>query len=148
MKVGRSNVNEKTVFFTLEERNQSKLRFFLGAGSLLNILSFLFLPSNASLVCSTIGILLNILIIFFAFKIKLAPNFLFQLIPWEPVIFIIFGGREIFVTLDSGDFFTVYNLINVAIVLVTLIFIPDLFTYIKGIFKAKRTDSSDLNKTE
>jgi hypothetical protein len=145
MKDWRSIVNEKTVFFNLNTRKQMSLRIFLGLGSLFNILAFLFLPSESSLICPTLGILLNTLIIFFAFQIKLAPNYLFQLIPWAPAVFLLFNGREVFVAIGNRDFLTTYNLINTAIVLVTLVFLPTIFIYVKETLKAKKAGSSNLN---
>jgi hypothetical protein len=135
-------MREKQGFFNLENKFQDRLRYFMVALAILQILAILLTAKLTNPISTIIGVGLNILILYFSFSTKSAPNLYFQLITWSFWIVVIFNGLEIYWVLSGQEIFSLKSFISFLCISLVIAIAPTLTKYRKVINDSKKTETA------
>lgn len=134
-------MREKQGFFNLENKHQDRLRYFMASLAILQALAFL-IPPQATLIPTVIGIGLNLMILYFSFFTKPAPNLYFQLITWSFWIVVIFNGLEIYRVLSGQEAFSLKSIPSFLCIALVIAITSTLVKYRSSIKNSKNIEAT------
>jgi hypothetical protein len=133
-------MREKQGFFNLETKLQDRLRYFMAALAVIQLLALL-IPGQAAIpIFAILAVGINLFILYFTFSIQRAPNFYFKLITWLFWFTIIFDGLDLYGILSRQQAFSLLSISSILSLAMALAIASTISLY--------RTSINNLKKTE
>jgi hypothetical protein len=132
-------MHEKQGFLNLETKLQDRLRYFMIALAVIQLLGLLIPGQAAGPFFTILAVCINLFILYFSFSIQRAPNFYFQLITWFFWFTIIFDGLDLYRILSGQQAFSLLSISSILSLTAALA--------IASTFRLYRTSINNVKKT-
>lgn len=132
-------MREKEGFLNLDTKLQDRLRYFMIALAVIQLLALLIPGQAASPFFAILAVCINLFILYFSFSIQRAPNFYFQLITWLFWFTIVFDGLDLYMILSGQQAFSLLSISSILSLAVALAIASTLRLYRSSINNVKQT---------